>query len=968
MRRVWAPVAACFLTALVGAGCGGGGEARSPDGGGGGEPVAITEDNLEGYWLADGAEVPQWRPMLLHFGPANVSPEEAIAGLPVVESSGVELGTRIGPLLLEADGTFELQRASPTGFGTYAYGKIEALTTSSLVIQFTTGRSDRVTFRRVDGCGGPGLWFGPSELQVVDAAWGPDGALHMMGVFSAELGDKSGYYHYIPPGRCAPYVPPVSIVGDSVDVSADGTIRIVQVDKETPTETGGVTLVKIERAPWNRPELDPEITVLTTERSTSAVRPASRTLARADGRTVALWADGDTLHAWEEQAGGDFTHSERPLLHGAKLTPQFLDVQPGDQGDFIVRGDRQNRGLRYRDGVWTEWTPAAHPELGQATVFAYAPNGVLHAAWGRKRTVDTRVPVVVVGRQRGDGGWDTVEAGLGAPQAMHVLDDGTIDVIATWEADRGPMSWIRVGPDLLPDTWRQAYTLHEQGSPEFVTTYTADVNVFPQARFGPDGEVLLGGYNLRWRRPALEGDGQFAALSVPVRFASETDATLVFPTLGLECREDCTLMLPPREVIPARLEAPPGSTRLVLNGNTASVSPGALGPSWAVIAQPALVAGGEVQLEVRGEVQRVFVEPLGDASSSSEVLGSDVDAQGHTFTVWRDGDGLATLARYDAGLNLADSRPLTGLSLLSATEVVGARGVIRALDAGGAVIYVDAYPGKGRALVFVDASLAEVHVQALDPFPHVALTADGAWESRPAIGGKVGLVHHTLAGSSAPIQTDLIEVNELLAVGDGVVTVSIGARTARPVLSRFRPDGSSPWTMDVAGGGSPELLWTSAGDDLHLVARYSGQLILGQTTLKAVSQTTIATVLLRGDSGAVVRQRVGGVGTPGMPSAAAIDADGTAMLWAAATFVRFEYVPWVEGASAAAIVDFPADVVPGFCAGPGTPCPPSSGTISARPTGGFGAAWTQVQPVDYDGLRVDVTGKRGVIGHFVPEP
>jgi hypothetical protein len=153
-------------------GCGGGGEARSPDGGGGGEPVAITEDNLEGYWLADGAEVPQWRPMLLHFGPANVSPEEAIAGLPVVESSGVELGTRIGPLLLEADGTFELQRASPTGFGTYAYGKIEALTTSSLAIQFTTGRSDRVTFRRVDGCGGPGLWFGPSELQVVDAVWG----------------------------------------------------------------------------------------------------------------------------------------------------------------------------------------------------------------------------------------------------------------------------------------------------------------------------------------------------------------------------------------------------------------------------------------------------------------------------------------------------------------------------------------------------------------------------------------------------------------------------------------------------------------------------------------------------------------------------------------------------------------------------------------------------------------------------
>jgi hypothetical protein len=267
--------------------------------------------------------------------------------------------------------------------------------------------------------------------------------------------------------------------------------------------------------------------------------------------------------------------------------------------------------------------------------------------------------------------------------------------------------------------------------------------------------------------------------------------------------------------------------------------------------------------------------------------------------------------------------------------------------------------------VFVDASLAEVHVQALDPFPHVALTADGAWESRPAIGGKVGLVHHTLAGSSAPIQTDLIEVNELLAVGDGVVTVSIGARTARPVLSRFRPDGSSPWTMDVAGGGSPELLWTSAGDDLHLVARYSGQLILGQTTLKAVSQTTIATVLLRGDSGAVVRQRVGGVGTPGMPSAAAIDADGTAMLWAAETLVRFEYLPWSEGASGAATADFPADVSPGFCAQPGKQCAAGTGFLYPSPTGGFGAGWTQRQPIDFDGVRVDTAGKRAVLGQFV---
>jgi hypothetical protein len=169
-------------------------------------------------------------------------------------------------------------------------------------------------------------------------------------------------------------------------------------------------------------------------------------------------------------------------------------------------------------------------------------------------------------------------------------------------------------------------------------------------------------------------------------------------------------------------------------------------------------------------------------------------------------------------------------------------------------------------------------------------------------------------------------------------------------------------------------LWTSAGDDLLLWSRATqNQLLLGpDTTLKAVSQTTIGdwSLLSRPDSGAVVRQRVGGVGYGEHADGGWRGTqDGVALLWAARDPGAIRVSSrGARGPAAARQPTSPPTSSPGFCAQPGTPCPPSSGTISARPTGGFGAAWTQVQPVDYDGLRVDVTGKRGVIGHFVPEP
>lgn len=971
MRRFGAPVCVMMLVALALVACGGEEDVSGPDGGGGGEPVAVTVDTLAGYWIADGADLSSSRPVFLHFGPVNVEPEERLAGGPVAESAGIDERTSLGPFLLEADGSFELQRMTPKGFGTYARATIVALTKDTLEIQFVQGRTDRLTFRRVEGCGGPGLWFGPSDTRVVDAAWGPDGALHMLGVGSAALGDLSGYYQWIPPGRCTPYLPPISLVGDSIDVGDEGTIRIVQVDKASPAGHGGVTLVKIERAPWNRPQLDPTITTLSKEPTSSAVRPATRAIALPDGRTLALWADGDTLHAWEEKSVGSFEHSERPLLHGAKISPQFLDVQPAGDGGFIVRGDRALRGLLYRDGVWSEWSPASHPELGPATVFAYGPGGLLHAAWARKRAVDTRVATVVVGRRRGDGGWDTVEAGLGTPQAMQVLADGTIDVVATWEADRAPMAWIRVGKALKPDSWREAYTLHEQASPEFVTTYTADESVYPLARFGPAGEVLVGGRTVAWRRPALEGDRLLENFELPVSFEGETELTLVLPTLGVECHEDCTLRLPPREVIPARLEAPTGATRLLLAGNAFSVSPGVAGPSWGLVSQPSTLAGGTPSLAVRGSAQRVFVEPLAAAGAISELLGSDVDAQGRTWAVWQGGDGEATLARVDAGLEPVDSRALTGLSVLGAAEIIGPTGVIRALDAGGAVIYVDGYPGIGRALVFVDASLAEVEARPLDPAGTFALTTDGAWEARPAIGGFIGLVHHTLAGASAPAQTELIAAPLLLAVGDGVVVVADSPTSAQPLATRLDALGKPMWELKVQGGSDPTLSWRASGEDLLLFARYQNQLLLGDTTLKAVAQKTPALVVISGKTGAVIRQRVGGVGGVGddeQPTALARDAGGVALLWAHEAVVHFEYLPWSAGASGGATMDFPADVAPGYCAQPGKQCASGTGFLYPAATGGFGAGWTQRQPIDFDGVRVDTVGRRAVLGQFVVAP
>jgi hypothetical protein len=293
MRRFGARVCVMTLVALALAACGGEDGGAGPDGGGGGKPLAVTVENLGGYWIADGADVPLWRPIFLHFGPGNVATEEALAGGSGRRDRGRRRAHQPGALPLgggrlvsaparDPDRLWHLQLRDHRG----------PLTKDTLEIQFSHGRSERLTFRRVEGCGAPGLWFGPSEFRVVDAAWGPDGALHMLSVDSAELGDLSGYYHWIPPGRCTPYVPPVSIIGDSIDVGDEGTIRIVQVDEASPLGPGGVTLVKIERAPWNRPQLDPTITTLTTALSTAAVRPATRAIALPDGRTLALWADG----------------------------------------------------------------------------------------------------------------------------------------------------------------------------------------------------------------------------------------------------------------------------------------------------------------------------------------------------------------------------------------------------------------------------------------------------------------------------------------------------------------------------------------------------------------------------------------------------------------------------------------------------------------------------------------------------
>ncbi|MCB9726872.1 MAG: hypothetical protein H6744_15080 [Deltaproteobacteria bacterium] len=971
MRRAWGPVAVAILA--CGAACGGDGggasDASADVDGGGGPPVPVSAENLEGYWIADGDAVPQWRPIFLHFGPASVAVEEAPPGVPVVESSGLEAGNLLGPFLLEDDGRFTMQRRDGSGFASYAAGRVERLTADTLEIQFTDGRSDRETFRRVEGCGGPGLWFGPSASRVVDAAWGPDGVLHMLAVVAEGAGDLSGYYQWIPPGRCTPYAPPVSILGDSLDVADDGTIRILRVAGPSPSGPGAVTLAVVPRAPWNRTTLDPVITPLTGAQPTSVLRPATRAVALPGGRTLAMWADGDTLRAWTQQPDRSFDYSERPLLHGSKVSPQFLDVVPDGEGAFVVRGDHAARGLRFDGATWSEWTPATHPELGPATIFTHGPDGAAYAAWARKRAADTLVATVVVGRRRADGGWDTVEAGLGTPQAIRVVDDGGVHLVASLREDRGPMAWIHVDGALTPDTWREAYTLYDQDRPEFVTTHTADESVFPLARLGPAGEVLAGGRSVAWRRPALEGERRFTAFALPVSFEAGTDLTLVLPTMGLECREDCTLDLPPREVLPARVEAPDGSSRPLLAGNVYSVSAGVAGPSWGVVTQPPPVDGVEPGLAVRGSLQQVEVRALGPAGSASQLIGLDVAPDGRHWAVWRDDAGLATVARFDAALEPERSRALEGLSLSGDASVVGTRGVLRALDGGGAVIYVDAYPGLGRALVFLDASLAEVKARPLDPGGKVALTDDGAWEARPAIGGRLGLVHYTEGASSSPAQTDLLDTDQLLWLGDGVAALGTSPATAQPVVDRYSASGTRAWGLEVGGAESQTLFWAAHQGVLLLFLAHAGGVQLGSTTLNAAGGQQAGVVALDGGSGAVTRQRIGGVGYSEPPTALAADATGAALLWAQETLVRFEYLPWSEGGAAAPVTaSFEADVPAGFCAQAGAHCSTSNGILVPLPQGGFAAGWTQRQPTVYEGARVESVGQRAVIGRFSPGP
>ncbi len=552
--RLAALALAVLLALALPLACGGGG---SPS-----DPVAVSPETLEGYWVEVGTNSPWPTPMHLHFG-VETFPGEAPPGLPTVELDGLFVaGYTLSQGLLQA------HNAAGDRLLT---AQVVSLTGDTLVIDYGLHQH---TFARVDGCNGPHMWFvpypqhtntidaKPPQVTVRDAAFGPDGALHMI---ASAVGGYQDAYAVIPPGRCTPWVPKLGPRGQSVDVGPDGRVWVV-----ASRDQGELRVYDIPPAPWQRAELDMDDWVTEEPAMISNAPPPTRVIADEDGEPLVLWAYGGMLHTTRRTADG-FQRASMDLRSNSSMTPTGLNTKPLPGGDVLIRAGNAHGGVVYHRegaaaGTWSDWSADVLPGGdgtvlgGRATSFDVAPDGTLYAAWsvGEEATA-----VLTLGRRAPGGDWETLPVGRGVPWDLRVRSDGAVDIVgAMMRLGGDALIWTHVPSGFAPSTWHQSYLPEGGGAVAQVGGGVLSVN----ARFGPSGEIFMGLplTTPAWTRPDGGHYAKRLYQEVTLTFSTSAVTRVDFPTVDLSCDSDCTLLMPVGAVVPVHLlTASPDSVRLV---------------------------------------------------------------------------------------------------------------------------------------------------------------------------------------------------------------------------------------------------------------------------------------------------------------------------------------------------------------------------------------------------------------------
>ncbi|MCC6624300.1 MAG: hypothetical protein IT385_23815 [Deltaproteobacteria bacterium] len=905
----------------------------------GSEPVDITTDNLAGYWVATYTEGAATWPVLIHFEP-ELHPSERIEG--VTRYAEVVQGSQRGFLVGYAlDGDAVSLSGATWGETTH---RIERLSRDELVMDVY---GQQTTFRRRPGCAGPSLWSGGLG-HTFSAAWDEDGGLHLV-VSSLE---GSGYA-WVAPGRCTATFPTVGIEAEVIDVADDGDIRALDY-RRNGALPGEITVTTVPARPWARAELDTTRLIVPAPSTPASKSPPLRSVDVGAGRFMVFYAYGQTLYA--VTVDGAATTEEAVGLWGSStFTPSRLEIDRLPDGGLLVRDGEADTGALYVDGVWSKWEAEVIDDGARANVFAWH-DGTMYAAW-TVAAEGSGVPMLRVGKQRRDGGWDVVAAGRGYAMEIFAGPRG-VDVIGPLDAKAlGPMVWTHVPAAFEKNTWQQELHLDPSGGIDAVAPRTAH-----GGRFGPDGEVFMAVDSAVWRRPHLEGDALYAWTEVDVTFAAETDVTVVFPTMGTSCTEECTLRIPPASIVPAVLELPGESAAARIVGAEPTLD------GWAYAAPVPLGDWDMRAMQVVTTVRRM-TDVVGLATADVRSESSDIVVTGTGYAVTH-GEGALVLSVVEDGAVVREARFSSG--------PLGT-GMLAARAGGGFALGVNSLPsGGGPGVVLLDPALEVVDELPFDgDGPTLAVTPSGYAALRYAAEGEtMELVTHASSGPSAAAPVSVTVPTEARALGDDAL-VAFWARDRRPseaersesAWRRLDADGTVAWTLTSTP--SESLTWAVVDGDLVVASELLGPLTIGGATYEppaGARHQVFFAGRFDGATGAVEQHVVEAIVTNNAvlaPTTVTADERGFVL---GAAFTGAVYAYHLPFAGDAVATFYASDVIAGHCLQPGVQCSPQRIAFAALGGGRYVGTWTQTHPTDYDGARVEGAATRAVTGVYTPVP
>lgn len=884
----------------------------------GNEPVEITTGNLDGYWLSTTEGGSTW-PLMLHFGP-ELHPSEVVPGVTqYVETMNLTSSVDLMTYTLTGK---EIALSAP-GQMAEAYFHIESLTANELVARVG---GVTTTFSRMPGCAGPSLWGGSSLNSILSAEWDKFGGLHVLTTGTFQSG-----YAWVAPGRCHPTFPsPLTVVGEALDVTDDGDIRILDYQRDGGLP-GEIIVTTVPAKPWERVDLDPKDVIVPAPNCPTAQAPPMRSVELGDGRFMVLYAYLDLYAVTVDGTTTDEVSSS--LYLNSAFTPLRLEVDHMPDGAILVRAGENERGALYKDGTWSEWS-----RIDQASVFAY-DGDTLYGAW-----TEGVLPQLVIGRRKNDGTWDTIAAGRGFAARMRVADDGAIDVIGPLDAQGlGPMVWTHVPPGFAKNTWHQEFHLDAGGGIDAVLPRPAW-----GGRFGPNGEVFMAMDHGKFRRPHLERGELRRALDVTIRFDTETDAAIVLPTLGERCEEECHVWVPAGSIVPAVLEVPGESaaTRLIEGWPTQD------GWSYYAPAPGPATIGYEMRVETR--VRRMTdVIALGEDNYTT--MGDIVVTEAGYAVTW--GGSGVNLGLVEDGVVVAET---VFNAILTDDQTLLAR------PDGGFVLALGTLPTSNTpGVVILDPSLEVSEEVPFDPETRrYAVTADGYIGLRYASDSADMEIY---SQASPPTKIAIREPDTIRASGDGVIAFSArdwdmndGSPGNTPAWRKLGLDGQVEWTLESS---QARVVWNVVEGDLVIAATIGTSLTLGGATYQDAGRTFIGR--FDGATGTLEQHALVEVFSPngGTLTSVTADTDGVLLAANSTTYVSFVHAPW---SGAGRSIAYLSESIGGYCVQ--NPCRDEPVEVVALGGGRYAAQWSQTQPTYYDGAPVLSPQRRSVTGVYTPEP